>query len=95
MKNGIELMMIECENCKQVFWVENKTGENICPDCGTKNERYIFDEDVDSDYMDLVAKLYEEMNLVLLKNNIEISSLELLDFIVKNTKNKYNLIEEE
>lgn len=87
MTNGIELMMIECENCKQVFWVKNKTGENICPKCGIKNERYIFDEDVNSDYIDLITKLYEEVNLVLLKNSIEISNLELLDFIVKNTKN--------
>lgn len=86
MSKPFELLIIDCEKCHEIFWVENKTAENICSKCGTKNERYIFGEDVDSDYIDLVIKLYEEINLVLLKNNIKVSNLELLDFIAKNTK---------
>lgn len=86
MTKPFELIMIECEECHEVFWVENKTAENTCLKCGTKNERYIFGEDVDSDYIDLVTKLYEEVNLVLHKNGVKISNLGLLDFIVKNTK---------
>ena len=49
----MELMMIECCVCEEVFVTKNETGEHKCQKCDSKNCIYVFDEDVTEEELGL------------------------------------------
>ena len=80
----MELMMIECCTCSEFFVTRNETGEHRCPKCDAMNERYVFDENVTEEEIEIVSKVFKEIREVLDSNCMEaVSNIKIIDFIMK------------
>lgn len=79
----MELMMIECCVCEEVFVTKNETGEHKCPKCDSKNYRYVFDEDVTEEELELVASVYKEIRDVFSNYGMDdVSNIKIIDLIM-------------
>ena len=79
----MELMNIECTDCKISFLVKADSGEYICPECETKNIIYVFDDSIEDQQVELITRAYTEIKDILSKYNMDyIDSLKIFDLLV-------------
>lgn len=79
----MELMMIECCVCEEVFVGKNETGEHKCPKCDSKNCIYVFDEDVTEEELEVVASVYKEIRNVFSNYGMDdVSNIKIIDLIM-------------
>lgn len=89
----ITLMGIECEGCKISFFSNYKTGDHICPKCGSKNERYLIDEDFSEAEIKFIEECFIDIKKFLTeKYEIkEFPNTATMDFLVNLTKKLRNV----
>ncbi|MGL5569100.1 MAG: hypothetical protein ACRDB9_07655 [Cetobacterium sp.] len=79
----MELLLIECIGCGITFGGKNETGEHHCPECNSKNERYIFDEDVTEEEIELACKIHKEIKDVFSTYGVEdVSNIKIMNLIL-------------
>lgn len=79
----IELLGIECRNCNEYFFTKNETGKHYCPTCKTDNERYIFSDEAGLVDVDLVADLFESIQVLFSANSLDSDNLEIMELVEK------------
>ncbi|MEG2985467.1 MAG: hypothetical protein RR835_12250 [Peptostreptococcaceae bacterium] len=79
----MELVMIECIICNHYFATKVETGEHRCPKCSEKNMRYIFDDSVTDEEIEIIGKIHSEIKDIFYNHGMDdISDIKILDLIV-------------
>ena len=79
----MDLIIIECCVCGDRFFVKNETGDNNCPRCNAKNERYVFDKDMTKEKIELVGEIHKEIRDVFDNHGMDdISNIKIVDLIL-------------
>ena len=80
---SIELLGIECRNCNEYFFTKNETGKHYCPTCKVENERYIFSDEAGLVDVNLVADLFESIQVLFSANSLDSDNLEIMELLEK------------
>ncbi|MGL5718068.1 MAG: hypothetical protein ACRCX2_34005 [Paraclostridium sp.] len=79
----MELLLIECVECKITFGTTNDTGDHKCPECDCKNERYIFSEDTTEEEIKLACEIHKEIKEIFSSYGVKgISNIKIMNLIL-------------